>query len=76
MKLSDMYGDEDSGISRSIARGGRLVRSAAGFPGCGPGLREMLLAMSEADDEKGFNEAFESLFASLSETTARYLQTT
>jgi hypothetical protein len=77
MKLSDMYGDEDPGtFEERRAEVVALVRSAADFAGADHGLRDIFLAMSKADDEKGFNEAFERLAASLSENTARYLQTT
>jgi len=77
MKLSDMYSDEEAGtFEERRAEVVALVRSAADFAGADYGLRDIFLAMSKADDEKGFNEAFERLVASLSENTARYLQTT
>jgi hypothetical protein len=77
MKLSDMYSDEDPRtFEERRAEVVALVRSAADFAGADYGLRDIFLAMSKADDEKGFNEAFERLVASLSENATRYLQTT
>ena len=51
-----------------------IVRSAADFAGADHGLRSMFLAMSEACDEKAFDETFDTMMASLSENTVRYLQ--
>jgi hypothetical protein len=77
MKLSEMYGDEDPlTFEERRAEVVALVRSAADFAGADYGLRDIFVAMSSADDEKHFNEAFERLVASLSENTARYLQIT
>ena len=77
MKLSDMYSDEDPRtFEERRVEVVALVRSAADFAGADYGLRDIFLAMSKADDEKGFNEAFERLVASLSENATRYLQTT
>lgn len=76
MNLSEMFGDDDPRTfeerrSEVVA----VVRSAADFAGADRGLQAIFLAMSEADDEKTFNDAYESLATSLSENTARYLQT-
>ena len=77
MKLSDMYSDEDPRtFEERRAEVVALVRSAADFAGADYGLRDIFLVMSKADDEKGFDEAFERLVASLSENSTRYLQTT
>jgi hypothetical protein len=51
-----------------------IVRSAADFAGADYGLRDIFLAMSRAEDEKEFDDAFVTLAASLSENTARFLQ--
>ena len=62
--------------SRNVApRSARSFRSAADFAGADAGLREIFVAMSRADDERDFDQAFEMLVVSLSENTARYLQT-
>ena len=76
MNLSEMFGDDDPRTfeerrSEVVA----IVRSAADFTGADRGLRAIFLAMSEADDEKTFNDAYERLVTSLSENTALYLQT-
>jgi hypothetical protein len=76
MNLSEMFGDDDPRTfeerrSEVVA----IVRSAADFSGADSGLRAIFLAMSEADNETTFNEAFDTLVVSLSENTARYLQT-
>jgi hypothetical protein len=52
-----------------------VVRSAADFAGADRGLQALFLSMSEATNEKAFNQAFDTLAASLSENTVRYLQT-
>lgn len=76
MKLSEMYGDEDPHtFEERRAEVVALVRSAADFAGADAGLREIFVAMSRADDERDFDQAFEMLVVSLSENTARYLQT-
>lgn len=76
MNLSDMFGDDDRRTfeerrSEVVA----IVRSAADFAGADRGLQAIFLVMSEADDEKTFNDAYERLATSLSENTARFLQT-
>ncbi len=76
MNLSEMFGDDDSRTfeerrSEVVA----IVRSAADFGGADRGLQAIFIAMSEADDETAFNKAFDKMVVSLSENTARYLQT-
>ncbi len=75
MKLSEMYGDEDpQTFEERRAEVVAIVRSAADFGSADYGLRSIFLAMSEANNEKDFDEAFETLVTSLSESTVRYLQ--
>jgi hypothetical protein len=75
MKLSEMYGDEDSrSFEERRAEVVALVRSAADFAGADYGLRDIFAAMSRADDENDFNQAFETLAEALSENATRYLQ--
>ena len=75
MKLSEMYGEEDPrSFEERRAEVVAIIRAAADFAGADYGLRDIFLAMSRADDEKAFNEAFDILAASLSENTTRYLQ--
>jgi hypothetical protein len=75
MKLSEMYSEEDPRtFEERRAEVVAIVRSAADFAGADYGLQGIFLAMSEASDEHHFNEAFGVLVASLSENTARYLQ--
>jgi hypothetical protein len=75
MKLSEMYGDEDSrSFEERRAEVVALVRSAADFAGADYGLRDIFVAMSKADDEKDFDQAFETLVEALSENATRYLQ--
>jgi hypothetical protein len=70
-----MYGDEDQRtFEERRAEVVAIIRAAADFAGADYGLRDIFLAMSEADNEKVFNAAFDVLAASLSENTARYLQ--
>jgi hypothetical protein len=77
MNLSEMYGDDDRRtFEERRAEVVAIVRSASDFAGADQGLQALFLAMSEADDEKAFNQAFGTLVASLSENTTRYLQTT
>ena len=76
MRLSEMYGDEDQRtFEERRAEVVAIVRAAADFAGADYGLRGIFLAMSEAHDETAFDEAFDTMAASLSENTARYLQT-
>ena len=76
MKLSEMYGDDDPRtFEERRAEVVALVRSAADFAGADYGLRSIFLAMSETDNEKEFDESFETLVEALSRNTARYLQT-
>ena len=76
MKLSEMYGDEDPRtFEERRAEVVAIVQEAADFAGADYGLRGIFLAMSQADDEKEFDRAFNTLVASLSENTVRYLQT-
>jgi len=76
MRLSEMYDDEDQRtFEERRAEVVDIIRAAADFAGADYGLRGIFLAMSEADDETAFDEAFDTLAASLSENTARYLQT-
>jgi hypothetical protein len=77
MKLSEMYGEEDPRtFEERRAEVLSIIRAAADFAGADYGLRGIFLAMSQADDEAAFDEAFDTLAASLSENTTRYLQTT
>jgi hypothetical protein len=72
-----MYGDGDQRtFEERRAEVVAIVRTAADFAGADYGLRCIFLAMSEADDEAAFDEAFDTLAASLSENTARYLHST
>ena len=76
MKLAEMYGDEDTRtFEERRAEVVAIVRSAADFAGTDHGLRSIFLVMSEAEDEKEFDQAFDTLIASLSANTTRYLQT-
>jgi hypothetical protein len=75
MKLSEMYGDEEPlTFEERRAEVVALVRSAADFAGTDYGLRSLFVAMIRADDEKDFNQAFETLVEGLSENATRYLQ--
>ena len=76
MNLSEMFGDDDPRtFEERRAEVVAIVRSAADFAGADRGLQALFLAMSEADNEKEFSRAFDTLVSSLSENTARYLQT-
>ena len=76
MDLSEMFGDDGpQTFEERRAEVVSIIRSAADFAGADRGLQAIFIAMSEADDERTFNEAFDKLTASLSENTARYLQT-
>ncbi len=76
MNLSEMFGDDDPRtFEERRAEVVAIVRSAADFAGADRGLQALFLAMSEAENEKEFSSAFDTLVSSLSENTARYLQT-
>ena len=76
MNLSEMFGDDDPRtFEERRAEVIAIVRSAADFAGADRGLQALFLAMSEAENEKEFSSAFDTLVSSLSENTARYLQT-
>jgi hypothetical protein len=76
MNLSEMFDDDDPRtFEERRAEVVAVLRSAADFAGADSGLRALFLAMSEADDERAFDEAFDSLANSLSENTTRYFQT-
>ena len=75
MRLSEMYGDQDPRtFEERRAEVVAIVRSAADFEGTDSGLRSIFLAMTQAEDESAFDQAFNSLATSLSENSARYLQ--
>ncbi len=75
MRLSEMYGEQDTRtFEERRAEVVAIVRSAADFEGTDAGLRSIFLAMSQAETELEFDQAFNSLVSSLSENTARYLQ--
>jgi hypothetical protein len=74
MRMAEMYGDQDTRtFEERRAEVVAIVRSAADFEGTDSGLRKIFLVMSEADNEKEFDEAFTTLVSSLSENTTRYL---
>ena len=75
MKLAEMFSDQDTRtFEERRAEVVAIVRSAADFAGADYGLRAMFEHMCDAPDEKEFEEAFDTLAASLSENTTRYLQ--
>ena len=70
-----MYGDQDTRtFEERRAEVVAIVREAADFEGTDSGLRSIFLAMSQAEDESAFDQAYNSLTTSLSENSARYLQ--
>ena len=76
MKLCEMYGDDDPRtFEERRAEVVAIVRSASDFAGADRGLQALFLTMSEAENENVFDAAFDTLVSSLSENTARYLQT-
>ena len=75
MRLSEMYSEGDARTFKERrAEVVAIVRSAADFEGTDAGLRTIFLAMSQAETEMEFDQAFNSLVSSLSENTTRYLQ--
>ena len=75
MKLDEMFSDQDTRtFEERRAEVVAIVRSAADFAGADFGLRAMFQHMCDAHDEKEFDIAYNRLAASLSENTARYLQ--
>ena len=75
MKLAEMFAEQDTRtFEERRAEVVAIVSSAADFAGADYGLRAMFQQMCAAHDEKEFEEAFDSLAASLSENTTRYLQ--
>lgn len=75
MRLSEMYSEQETRtFEERRAEVVSIVRSAADFEGTDAGLRAIFLTMSQAETELEFDQAFNSLVASLSENTARYLQ--
>jgi hypothetical protein len=75
VKLAEMYDGQDTRtFEERRAEVVEIVRSAADFAGADYGLRDIFLAMSHADDEREFDEAFDTLVSSLSKNTARYFQ--
>ena len=76
MKLSEMYSENDQRtFEERRAEVVAIVRSAADFAGADRGLQALFLVMSEAENESAFDAAFDTLMNSLSDNTARYLQT-
>jgi hypothetical protein len=72
-----MYGDQDTRtFEERRAEVVAIVRLAADFDGTDSGLRSIFLAMSQAENELEFDQKFNSLVESLSENSARYLQST
>ena len=75
MKLAEMFSEQDTRtFEERRAEVVAIVSSAADFAGADHGLRAMFEHMCDAHDEKEFDAAFDRLAASLSENTARYLQ--
>ena len=75
MKLAEMFSDQDTRtFEERRAEVVAIVSSAADFAGADHGLRATFQHMCDAHDEKEFDAAFDTLATSLSENTARYLQ--
>ena len=75
MKLAEMFDQQETlTFEERRAEVVTIVRSAADFEGTDSGLRSIFLAMSRAETELEFDQAFNSLVSSLSENTTQYLQ--
>jgi len=76
MTLTKMFADQDAHtFEERRAEVVAIVSSAADFAGADYGLRSLFRAMSDADNEKDFDEAYDKLATSLSENTRQYLHT-
>ena len=75
MTLAEMFAEQDARtFEERRAEVVAIVSSAADFAGADYGLRAMFQHMCAAHDEREFDETFDKLVASLSESTTRYLQ--
>jgi hypothetical protein len=76
VKLAEMYDDRDTATFEDRrAEVIAIVRSAADFAGADYGLRAIFDRMCASETELEFDEAYDTLAASLSEATLRSLQT-
>jgi hypothetical protein len=76
VKLAEMYDDQDTRTFEDRrAEVIAIVRSAADFAGADYGLRAIFDRMCASETEPEFDEAYDTLAASLSEATLRSLQT-
>jgi hypothetical protein len=76
MKLAEMFAEHDAlTFEDRRAEVIAIVRSAADFAGADYGLRAIFDRMCASETEPEFDEAFDTLAASLSEATLRTLQT-
>jgi hypothetical protein len=53
-----------------------IIRSATDFAGADYGLRSIFERLCTTDNEKEFEETFKNFVTSMSENTARFLQST
>jgi hypothetical protein len=75
MTLTKMFADQEAQtFEERRAEVVAIVRSAADFAGADYGLRAIFQTMCAADDEKEFDQAYDTLVASLNESTRRALQ--
>jgi hypothetical protein len=76
VKLAEMYDDQETRTFEDRrAEVIAIVRSAADFAGADYGLRAIFDRMCASETEPEFDEAYDTLAASLSEATLRSLQT-
>jgi hypothetical protein len=75
MRLAEMFTEGDTRtFEERVAEVIAVVSTAADFAGADHELRAMFQAMCAAHDEPEFDEAYDRLVVSLSENTARYVQ--
>lgn len=77
MTLDEMFSDQGAlTFEERRAELVAILRSATDFAGADYGLRSIFERLCTTEDEKEFEETFKSLVASMSESTARFLQST
>ncbi len=75
MTLTKMFADQEAQtFEERRAEVVAIVSSAADFAGADYGLRAIFQTMCAADDEREFDRAYDTLVASLNESTLRALQ--
>jgi hypothetical protein len=75
MTLDEMFADQSAlTFEERRAEVVAVIRSATDFAGADQGLRSIFERMCATEDEKEFEQAFENIVSSMSDSTAQFLR--